>query len=412
MTSLYGVKGKKYLATLLICQLGLLLFGFLSILLFVLKIDGIWDISYTFISLPLFFLYGILALNFGLFWQGFSEIIFNISTSSKIIFQRYFIIPVFALCLLGAYATHALLLFHPVNNNFVVTFAPLFLAGVLGIFATSLVMFKVFWEIKKDEETYIWSKRQLAKFKENFGSEAIRRIELSTDMAYGIADTNALTAQQGFVVTGLTSKPWYEIIDIPKLKMLEDSYEIIRQETLLAIKDKKLRKPYYVFGVSPDGWDWIELLNAGKKVEKNIIHFPQTLKLIENLSSHIRFVHVQLSFLEPGKVIKPHRSEVSYYLSSHLGLVIPEKCGISVAGDSRTWQEGKCIIFDDSYEHAAWNYSDSLRIVLFLIFYHPELTDVEMDFLHLLEFGDCSDEIVISSEHRASHKDDTQKKVV
>ncbi|MFD8719167.1 aspartyl/asparaginyl beta-hydroxylase domain-containing protein [Streptomyces sp. NPDC059629] len=34
---------------------------------------------------------------------------------------------------------------------------------------------------------------------------------------------------------------------------------------------------------------------------------------------------------------------------------IPEGCGITVAGGTRTWQEGKCLLFDYSFEHAVWN---------------------------------------------------------
>ena len=35
------------------------------------------------------------------------------------------------------------------------------------------------------------------------------------------------------------------------------------------------------------------------------------------------------------------------------------------------WAEGSALIFDDSYEHEAWNLSDGLRVVLFVDFVRP-----------------------------------------
>lgn len=37
------------------------------------------------------------------------------------------------------------------------------------------------------------------------------------------------------------------------------------------------------------------------------------------------------------------------------------------------WTEGKCIVFDDSYEHEVWNRSADDRVVLLLNFWHPAL---------------------------------------
>ena len=40
-------------------------------------------------------------------------------------------------------------------------------------------------------------------------------------------------------------------------------------------------------------------------------------------------------------------------LTCHLGLVCPEGARVRVGPTWGTWQEGKCIFFDDSYEHEA-----------------------------------------------------------
>ncbi len=37
------------------------------------------------------------------------------------------------------------------------------------------------------------------------------------------------------------------------------------------------------------------------------------------------------------------------------GLIVPENCGLTVNNVTRSWQKGKCLLFDDSYLHSAEN---------------------------------------------------------
>lgn len=55
-----------------------------------------------------------------------------------------------------------------------------------------------------------------------------------------------------------------------------------------------------------------------------------------------------------------------------------------VADEKRVVEEGKCIIFDDSFEHEVWNH-DTVRARIVLIFdvWHPDLSDEEVRFLDL-----------------------------
>ena len=48
-------------------------------------------------------------------------------------------------------------------------------------------------------------------------------------------------------------------------------------------------------------------------------------------------------------------------------------------GDSTERQEaGKMYVFDDSFEHSAYNDSDEFRIVLLINFWHPHLDSEEV----------------------------------
>jgi aspartate beta-hydroxylase len=76
--------------------------------------------------------------------------------------------------------------------------------------------------------------------------------------------------------------------------------------------------------------------------------------------------------------IAPHCGPINTRLVCHLGLVIPPDSVLRVGSEVKSWQEGKCLVFDDSFEHEAWNNGDSERIVLLIQFWHPDLTEAEM----------------------------------
>jgi beta-hydroxylase len=57
-----------------------------------------------------------------------------------------------------------------------------------------------------------------------------------------------------------------------------------------------------------------------------------------------------------------------------LALIVPadtKSCAIEVNGETRYWREGETMVFDDSFEHEAWNDSNQVRVVLFIDFERP-----------------------------------------
>ena len=80
------------------------------------------------------------------------------------------------------------------------------------------------------------------------------------------------------------------------------------------------------------------------------------------------------SILAPHKHLPEHRGHYKGVLRYHLALLIPEPrtaCRIRVGSEVRTWEEGKSLIFDDSYPHEVWNDTDFHRVVLFVDFLRP-----------------------------------------
>lgn len=87
------------------------------------------------------------------------------------------------------------------------------------------------------------------------------------------------------------------------------------------------------------------------------------------------------SRLAPRTHIEPHVGWAASVYRLHLGLVVPPKCQLRVADQTKTWQEGRCLVFDDTVEHKAWNDSDSARGVLLLDFLRPGVEGTVADYV-------------------------------
>jgi aspartyl/asparaginyl beta-hydroxylase (cupin superfamily) len=86
---------------------------------------------------------------------------------------------------------------------------------------------------------------------------------------------------------------------------------------------------------------------------------------------------VLFSRLEPGAHIPPHTGLLNCRLICHLPLIVPKGCWLRVGNETREWEEGKLLIFDDSIEHEAKNPAEDLRIILLFDVWRPELGEEE-----------------------------------
>ena len=65
----------------------------------------------------------------------------------------------------------------------------------------------------------------------------------------------------------------------------------------------------------------------------------------------------------------------------HLGIEVPAGVHLTVAGETRSWKQGRCLAFDDSFAHAVRHEGESRRVVLIVDTWHPELTAAEAAFV-------------------------------
>lgn len=83
------------------------------------------------------------------------------------------------------------------------------------------------------------------------------------------------------------------------------------------------------------------------------------------------------SLLRPGTHIRPHHGMLNTRLICHLPLIAPPGCALRVGNETREWREGELLIFDDSFEHEAWNRGTETRVVLLFEIWRPELSEEE-----------------------------------
>ena len=78
--------------------------------------------------------------------------------------------------------------------------------------------------------------------------------------------------------------------------------------------------------------------------------------------------------MRPGVHVWPHCGPTNCRVRCHLGLVTPPGPRIRVGNETRAWEQGRFIIFDDSFEHEVWHDGESVRLVLIIDVWHPELS--------------------------------------
>lgn len=155
---------------------------------------------------------------------------------------------------------------------------------------------------------------------------------------------------------------------------LEKNWQEIRNEFLKVYSVEKYVPAFQE--VSPeqqsitqdDRWKVLILKAYGHSSARNTVLFPKTDEILRTIPG---LKTAMFSIFRGPKEIPKHRGPYKGLLRVHLGLIIPESCGIEVKDQIYNWKEGEIFIFDDTQEHQAWNRSESERVVLFLDVLRP-----------------------------------------
>jgi len=340
------------------------------------------DFSPLVISSPLIPLYGVLILWINLFWRSISGSIFRLNFVEWTLFQRWVITPLSIGLFLGVCTTHVLILSGRQVTLLPISYwLPALITIGLSLVATLVFLVRVilvYFAYKRFDTT---CQDALVQLRDRQDWQRTNRVETSLNSFFGRSRVNPSAAQRGFILSGITSKPWHKVTDFPWSQHVETAWQEIRSELLSLLKqnDRKrdLVKTYFYPGVNTGNWNSVLLIEGGKLEQPACALCPKTLAVLKQIPGYPNFREVLFSIINPGARIKPHRDYGNLYLTFQLGLIIPQGCSIMVGGEERTWTEGKSFIFDTSYEHSVINDSKNMRAVLIVDFINPEIEDFE-----------------------------------
>lgn len=226
-----------------------------------------------------------------------------------------------------------------------------------------------------------------------FGRPAMQRISLALDVYLGRAHYNSggTTQAPSFLpVPGLPLRRFLDPRDFPELGDLEAQTPVIlaELEALLpalgvgekVFHDKELERRHLRGDSRQPGWSGQYFYRYGQR--RAVLHAqcPGTSRALERLPlCRVRghAPEVLFSVMAPGTHLLPHVGITNSRVVGHLGLIVPNNCGLRVDGETYHWTRGEAVVFDDTFPHEAWNRSDQNRIVLIFDLWHPDLSAEE-----------------------------------
>src|SRR5437764_4346301 len=161
------------------------------------------------------------------------------------------------------------------------------------------------------------------------------------------------------------------------VKHIEDNWMVIREEAEALLDDRDALANFQEIskdqiGITDDDrWKTVFLYGYGFEARLGVELCPRTAALMREIPG---MKTAMISILSPRKHILDHRGPYKGVLRYHLGLIVPKdapSCRIRVGDDIRHWEEGKSLIFDDTFNHEVWNDTDETRVVLFVDVMRP-----------------------------------------
>lgn len=191
---------------------------------------------------------------------------------------------------------------------------------------------------------------------------------------------------------GVPSRTYYPREQFPWYAEVEDQTSVIRNELREVLQETQNLEPFLgdkikerpdllkAHGPGRATWDAYFFHRHGKRYDEHCERCPHTAAVLDTLPlDHVRnhSPETLFSVLRPGTHILPHRGVTNTRVTTHLPLIVPPDCAIRVGGEIHAWQEGRCVTFDDTMEHEAWNKSSETRVVLIFDCWNPDMTEVE-----------------------------------
>lgn len=183
-------------------------------------------------------------------------------------------------------------------------------------------------------------------------------------------------------VDNLKSRPFWTVEQTTfasSLQLIGSQWSAIRDEGMKLLNAEGNFKDEAENLRDTGDWKQFELFARGNRVPNNCAKAPITCKTVEQFAAArtCKRGQVKFSVMHPGTHVWPHCGPTNCRVRAHLGLKVPSGTFLRVAEQTRSWENGQWLIFDDSFEHEVWHNGTGTRLVLIVDFWHPDLTETQ-----------------------------------
>ena len=231
--------------------------------------------------------------------------------------------------------------------------------------------------------------------RQQYGAAELRRVDRA--LTGYLRDWNATPRDprqrpKFFYFPDLPDDPYHDPFLQPWAERLQAAFPEVRAEALNVIEQDR-RLPDFIEvpeGVRPGhlagpavhpSWEALFFYRRGRRFDVNHERCPRTSAILESIELcriAEQAPEILFSVLRPGTHILPHHGVSNVRLVMHLPLIVPRDCALNLVGvGEHHWQEGRLVMFDDTFSHEAWNRSDETRVVLLMDCWNPHLGAVE-----------------------------------
>ena len=236
-----------------------------------------------------------------------------------------------------------------------------------------------------------WFERLLQPHVAAFGRDSLARVEEALQVYLGLRSATGDPRQKPkfLWMPSLPATPFFDRELFDWYPALEHAADAIREELqvvlarereltpFLVIDDKAVEDAYLAGNPDSRAWDAYFFHRHGVQHDEHLLACPRTAAALQavpltRIDGHAP--EVLFSVLAPQTHIKPHHGVTNTRVVTHLPLVIPTgDCKLVVGGDVHAWRQDRCVTFDDTFLHEAWNRTDHTRVVLILDTWNPWL---------------------------------------
>jgi aspartate beta-hydroxylase len=225
-----------------------------------------------------------------------------------------------------------------------------------------------------------------------YGRSSLARVFAATRIYVGEQQPVYADSRQRptfFYIPDLPPSAYFERRLFAWIPEYEQRYEEIKRELLMLLPAKQGERVFDSEALENENlrgyrttpsWTGYYFYRHGERREDNCAACPVTAAALDAIALIRIREHgpeVLHSVFTPGTHLLPHRGVTNARAVSHLPLIVPADCALRVGGEERRWSEGQTLVFDDTYEHEAWNRSHQVRVVLIADVWNPYLTEVE-----------------------------------